>query len=253
MCCWLKLKWKAEHNTPVPDGICALSCTHQAASVRPRPRPCFQLNCMELQSCGSCNLTPLQEKQAPTDSSVQDRPHRSGTTPTSYPSLLPHPHPSSHTYLLENSSYSLIKQSHPFRLVRQEKSTPDDECLLTETPLLAQEHQAVVECAVQRPCLELNSQEREKLLVHRWELMFHTEPHALTLYRRSKRCPSVPSARTQRKFFLHYYLTGFHFINTSRKQILDKLKFSTSLNICISKYKALPLFLHSKFTAFIFN
>lgn len=64
---------------------------------------------------------------------------------------------------------------------------------------------------------------------------------------------NVHSVKIQRKLFLLYCLTGFHFINISRKQISDKVKFSTSLNICISKYKALIFFLHSKFTASIFN
>lgn len=91
MCCCLKLKWKVEHNIPVPDGICALSCTHQAASVRPRPRLCFQLNCMKLQSCGRRSLTPLQEKQAPTESPVQDRPHRSGVALNKLPQLAASP------------------------------------------------------------------------------------------------------------------------------------------------------------------
>lgn len=82
---------------------------------------------------------------------------------TSCPSLLPHPHTSSHTYLLENSSYSSDKADklHPFHVVRQEKSIPDNECLPTEIPVLAQEHQAVTECAVQRLCLEVTAR-REK-------------------------------------------------------------------------------------------
>lgn len=244
MCCWLELEWKAEHNTPVPHGVCALSL-HQAASVRPRPH--FQLNCVELQSCARCSLTPLQQKQAPTESSVQDRPHRNAVTPTSCPSSLPHPHTSSRISWRTPAT----PQFHPFHLVRQGKehswwwvSPHRNSTAVPGAP--GSDRKCWAKALLGAGSSVLNSQERENLLDH-------SSLNSLHLIC-TEEVRNVHSVKIQRKFFLLYCLTGFHFINISRKQISDKVKFSTSLNVCISKYKALLFFfLHSKFTASIFN
>lgn len=90
---------------------------------QPRPqRPPLQLTWVQLQSCGRCSLTPLEEKkELPVKqsslgynlfpcgtSSVQDTQHRNGVTTTSCLSLLPHPHipPAEHPPPVRKSSYS---------------------------------------------------------------------------------------------------------------------------------------------------
>lgn len=81
--------------------------------------------------------------------------HTSGLTLTSCPSLLPHPHTSSHTYLLKNSSYPSDKAVPPIPSGQAGKRAFLIMSVSSQTPLLAQEHQAVTERAVQRPCLKL--------------------------------------------------------------------------------------------------
>lgn len=164
-------------------------------------------------------------EQAPTKSSVQDRAHGSDVTLTSCPSLLPHPQACSHTHLRENSSCPSDKAVLPSPSGQAEKraflimsgSSQKLRCSSRSTRLWQN-----VLCKGLLWNWQFCAEQPGERKAAGSQLLFHAEAPALYLFRRTE-VRNVHSVRTQWKFFLLYYLRGFHFINTSKKQILDKV------------------------------
>lgn len=222
MCCWLKLKWKVEHNTPVPNGICALSCTHQAGSVKSCSTHSAQATETPLPAdlLGATELWKVQPDTPAGKTSSQwiICATQKWCDSNKLPQLAASP---THTYLLENSSYLSDKAVPPIpsgqagkrAFLTMSVSSQELHCSPGSTRLCQNVlHKRFVwnwQFCAEEPGERKVSGSQLAVAVPRWS-------PCTSFVQKEQQMSFCTFCKDPVKIVL-YYLTGFNFINTSKK------------------------------------